>query len=159
MARKSTWKRLTGQEITEAKQRTLAEQEDEFDEEGELWIEIEGERMGAAIQATFREWAIIDTDGGEYLVVESYEVAEQLVKDRWREMDTDELLEMIGAEQIIQSWLRNQSFEDWLDDYIRNDGPAGELAGYDGEQGEVGGTSEDLIEDLGFTPSVAYRTN
>jgi len=139
---------------------SLVEQDEEMDDEDALWIEIEGERLGVLdYNEVYGGVAEIETDDGErWYVADGHESAGNYVKDRWRDYDESELLELIGQERIVQMWLSGQSFEDFLDEYIRYDGPEAELASWDGAERSVDGASPALIEDLGFTPDVAYRT-
>lgn len=50
-----------------------------------------------------------------------------------------------------------ESLEEWLDLWL--DTPEEEFASYDGEEVEASEADEELIEELGFTPAVAYRHN
>jgi len=164
MARKSRIvKRLTGQELIERKQHRLREQDDEedmeFDEEGELWIEIDGERIEVDDVMDGGYLPTISGDGMEFNVAEDSDAAIEAAKEYWRDMDDDEIVSLLGAEKIMGYWVRGQSFEDFLDEYMRYDGPEFEWAGYDHTERLVDATSPALIEELGFEPGVAYRHN
>lgn len=53
-----------------------------------------------------------------FIVFEDDESAETAAAEYWRDMarnDQDEFLALIGAEAIIDMWMRGQSFEDWCE--------------------------------------------
>lgn len=97
---------------------------------------------------------VIETEGGDFILAEDYEAAHQAVKARWRAMDAKELVCMVGEEQIVREWAAGNSFEDWLDGL---DAEA-ELASYDGHERDVQRVGN-LRAELGYTPTVAYRTH
>jgi len=113
--------------------------------------------------------AEIETEEGEHFVLaESSEAAGEAARARWADMaknDKHEFVSMVGEEAILD-WARGEyggpgtskvaSLEEWLDLYL--DAPAEEFAGYDGEEREVERVGN-LRTELGFTPTVAYRTH
>ena len=108
-------------------------------------------------------------DPREYIVAESAEVAGQAARARWAEMaehDPAEFRCMVGDQALI-AWALGQpagpgstkvtSLDAWLDLHL--DTPEEEFAGYDGEHCDVERVGSELADELGFVPTVAYRTN
>ena len=53
-----------------------------------------------------------------FIVFEDDESAETAAADYWRDMartDQDEFLALVGADTVIDMWMRGQSFEDWCE--------------------------------------------
>lgn len=102
----------------------------------------------------------------EYYVAADSDSAGEAVRKRWVDMqkhDKGEFRCMIGDERLIQ-WACGESdsfgissFDDFLDAIAHV--PEEELASYDGNELEVTDADEELIDELGFTPTVAYRHN
>jgi hypothetical protein len=69
---------------------------------------IEGYKL---FRNTLREGA-----HSEYLLFEDSESADSAAQENWKQMDSDELVAMIGADKIVEIWRRGESFEDWLND-------------------------------------------
>jgi len=137
------------------------EWEDEEAEEG-LWIEIDGERYGITnVWELGPSVVAVETDIGraEFILAENSDEAATLVVDRWKAMGSDELAEMIGVDRIVDMWTNGESFDDFLQDMIAMDGPASDLASYDGEERDVDEVSPDFVEEVGFQPEFAYRSN
>ena len=102
----------------------------------------------------------------EYYIAENSEAAGEAVRKRWEDMknhDKSEFRCLIGDERLVQ-WACGESdsfgissFNKFLD-AIANV-PEEELASYDGQELDVTDVDEELIKELGFTPTVAYRHN
>ena len=102
----------------------------------------------------------------EFYVAESSEDAGLATRKYWEEMKDDDKREfcaIIGEERLVQ-WACGESdsfgissFDDFLDAIERV--PEEQFAGYDGCEREVESADEELIDELGFTPTVAYRHN
>lgn len=110
------------------------------------------------------------------------EAAGAFVRARWAEMvedDPEEFRHMVGSETLI-AWALGRSagperlaalagkqpdalrthvssLTEWLD--LTATAPEEELASYDGEECEVERVGSELVEKLGFVPTVAYRVN
>jgi hypothetical protein len=119
-------------------------------------INIDGERHEVEEIQEFsgKNAAEIKVRGAYYLLVDDFDTAEEIAKDRYREMDARELICMVGEEQIVDMWTRGKTLEDWLEDLD----VAQELAGWDGEERDVKRVGR-LQDDLGWVPTLAYRTN
>jgi len=146
------------------------ERADGFDNEsividGEV---IDGAEIGYEIAAGVHS-IIFGDDPREYIVAESSEVAGQASRERWAEMaehDAAEFRAMVGDEALI-AWALGQyggpgstqvkSLDAWLDLHL--DVPEEEFAGYDGEHCDVDRVGSELADELGFVPTVAYRSN
>ena len=97
----------------------------------------------------------VETEEGEsFILAEDDDTAEKAAKDHYREMDGKELVCMVGEDEVINMWKRGDSFEDWLDGLDT----AQELAGYDGCERTVNRVGV-LAREIGFTPTLAYRTH
>jgi len=109
---------------------------------------------------------IVDTDGGEFMLVTDAEIAGQIARERWEDMaenDPSEFAAIIGEERLIK-WALGQSdsygfssLSDFLDTI--ESVPEEELAAYDSAERDVSGSSRSLRDEWGFVPTVAYRTN
>jgi hypothetical protein len=105
-------------------------------------------------------------DGTEWIVFESSEAAGKAARERWIDMQRNDKREfkcMIGEERLVQ-WACGESdsfgissFEEFLD--VTESVPQEEFASYDGNEFDVETADEELINELGFKPSVAYRHN
>lgn len=102
-----------------------------------------------------------------YYVAEDDEQAGTACSDYYREMaehDPEEFTLMVGKDTLVK-WALGQSagpgynkvrsLSEWLD--LVADYPEEHLASYDGEQRTVDFCSKDLIEELGYIPTLAYR--
>ena len=117
----------------------------------------------------YGELPTIEIGREEYILAESHEKAGEVARARWADMaknDRKEFTCMVGEENLI-SWCLGEcagpgstkvnSLEDWLDLYL--DTPEEELASYDSYEIEIESADQELIDELGFIPTVAYRTN
>lgn len=108
-------------------------------------------------------------DGTEYVLALDAETAGQAARERWAEMaenDPSEFRAMVGDDCLV-NWALGQyagpgttqvkSLEEWLDLHL--DIPEEEFAGYDGLEVDVDRIGSELAEEIGFIPTVAYRTN
>lgn len=111
----------------------------------------------------------VDIGSRSYLLAENSEKAGEHAADRWRDMakhDRREFACLIGEERLVQ-WALGESdsygissLDDFLDVVAAN--PAEDLAGYDGNEVDVEVAEEcreAIVEEFGFLPTVAYRTN
>ncbi len=105
----------------------------------------------------------------DYYVAENPEEAGKAARQYWQDMvenDPEEFKCIVGVEALV-AWALGQSYapgtlgvrslDEWLDLHL--DAPEENFASYDGEELEVSTVSPALIDDLGFTPTVAYRHN
>lgn len=111
----------------------------------------------------------IETEEGEaFILSEDSDTAGEAAKERWADMasnDPTEFAEMVGKETLV-AWALGQwagpgsslvqSLAEWLD--LIATAPEEEWAGYDGEEREVDRVGK-LAEEIGFVPTVAYRSN
>ena len=129
-------------------------------------LKIDGEEYEDFKIETYSDLPILISGKKEYYLAESTEAAGKIVRQRWVDMQQNnkkEFLCMIGEERLVQ-WGCDESdsfgissFNDFLD-AVENV-PNEELASYDSEECEVTEADEEAIEELGFTPTVAYRHN
>ena len=110
-----------------------------------------------------------ETDGGEeFYLAESSEKAGEEAREYWKDMaenDPKEFICMVGEKTLV-AWALGQyagpgstqvkSLEEWLDLWL--DTPAEHFASYDSNERD-GSRCGKLREELGFTPTVAYRHN
>lgn len=105
-------------------------------------------------------------DGTEWHVAKDSEAAGEAASKYWRDMaenDEKEFACIIGERRLVQ-WGLGRSDEFGISSaeefFERNaDVPEENFASYDGQEREVNECSEDLADELGFTPTVAYRHN
>lgn len=103
-----------------------------------------------------------------YLALDS-ESAGELAADYWRDMARDDATEfrhLVGDDALV-SWALGEyagpgstqvrSLDEWLELWVNT--PEEQWASYDGVECEVERVSEDIISEIGFTPTVAYRAN
>jgi hypothetical protein len=113
---------------------------------------------------------MIETEEGEeFYLAESSETAGEVARGYWKEMAEDDPKEfacIVGEKTLIQWGLGQwagpgstqvQSLEEWLDLWL--DTPEETWASYDGTEREVTRVGKEIIEELGFVPTVAYRHN
>jgi len=111
----------------------------------------------------------LKTDNGSFIVSESSETAGAAARERWQEMaenDPEEFRCLVGDETLVR-WALGQSagpgsvkvdsLTEWLD--LNAQVPEEEWAGYDGVERDVSECGEEIVDELGFTPGVAYRCN
>jgi len=141
-------------------------------QEGGLWIELDGERVEVSGVMDYSELKMVEEEGGEgreWYVAESNEQAGEMAAQRWRAMasqDPEEFAALIGTETLVQ-WGLNQpagpgsakvnNMMEWFDTVAEH--PEEEWGSYDGLEVAVTGASEMLVQELGITPTVAYRHN
>jgi len=111
----------------------------------------------------------LGTDEGDFIVSSSRESAGAAARERWQEMaenDPEEFRMMVGDESLVR-WALGQSagpgtsqvnsLGEWLDLHLEV--PEEEWAGYDGTERDVERVSSDIVAELGYAPTVAYRCN
>ena len=111
----------------------------------------------------------LDTDHGEFIMFEDAEEAGKAARAYWADMaanDPSEFACMVGQDTLV-AWGMGQyagpgstqvrSMSDWLDLWLNT--PEEHFASYDGEECNIEHASPDIVEELGFTPTVAYRHN
>ena len=111
----------------------------------------------------------IEVDGMEFYLAEDSTAAGLKARERWADMvenDKKEFVCMVGEETLV-SWAMGEyagpgstqvkSLDEWLDLWL--DTPEEEFAGYVGEECDVENADDELIDELGFIPTVAYRSN
>jgi hypothetical protein len=107
--------------------------------------------------------------GREYMVFEDADEAGKAARAYWADMaanDPEEFACMVGQKTLV-AWALGQyagpgssqvrSLEEWLDLHL--DVPEEHFASYDSQECGVDNVSIDIVEDMGFTPTVAYRHN
>lgn len=108
----------------------------------------------------------VEVGNREYYLAASEEAAGKLARERWQDTidhDKEEFVCMISKDRLVQ-WAVGESdsfgissADEFLD--AIESAPEEELASHDGEPREVDGAAADLVEELGFVPTVAYRYN
>ncbi len=132
-------------------------------------ITIDGEKMEVDSVQNYGYLPLVEIGKRKYYLAESSETAGEAARKYWEEMaenDPKEFACMVGEETLVQ-WGMNKyagpgstqvrSLNEWLDLWL--DTPEEEFAGYDGTECEVTEADDELTEELGFTPTVAYRHN
>lgn len=133
-------------------------------------IKIDGEKLEVEKVFNGGYLPIIEaSDGCEYYLAESTESAGEAARKHWEDMaenDPKEFACMVGEETLVKWGMKQwagpgstqvKSMDEWLDLWI--DTPEEEFASYDGEEREASEADDELIKELGFTPTVAYRHN
>lgn len=129
--------------------------------DGEVFddLQLVGEEPGGGARVESGEYA--------FILFPDRETAGRAARQRWADMaahDPEEFACLVGKENLVKwalgQWAgpgstQVQSLEEWLDLHL--DVPEEEFASYDGEEREIDGVSPALVEELGFTPTVAYR--
>ena len=110
--------------------------------------------------------AIVEEGSREWYVFDSFESAGSFARKHWADMPASELRCIIGDEVLV-AWALGEwagpgstqvrSLGEWFD--LHKDAPEETLASYDGESCDVDSVTPALVEELGFTPVVAYRIN
>jgi hypothetical protein len=132
-------------------------------------ITIDGERIEYPIVTACGRGALIQDGSREWTVFKDSDDAGQDAREYWANMarnDPAEFALMVGESTLV-SWGLGQpagpgsykvrSLSAWLDLWL--DTPEDHHARYDGEERTVDHIGEDLCEEVGFTPTVAYRVN
>lgn len=118
------------------------------------------------LDTTGRPPYTVSTGRREWYLFSTSESAGAAVAEYYRDMaanDEREFVCLIGETRLLQWALGNSDefgisgAEDFFDRVA--DVPEEHWASYDGNEIEVDGASEEVIADLGFTPTVAYRHN
>lgn len=111
---------------------------------------------------------VVLDDGQEWYIAEDSDHAGREARQYWEDMadnDPEELRCIIGDDTLVKwalgEWAgpgstKVKSLSDWLDLWL--DTPEENFAGYDGTEVDVERVGK-LAEELGFTPTVAYRHN
>ena len=99
---------------------------------------------------------MVHTENGEFYVSEDWEMSQEAMKRYWVEMaenDPKEFICLAGEETVISWGLGYGTMEDWIEQ-----GEPETLFSTDYTELDVEETSEDVIEDIGFVPTIAYRS-
>jgi len=139
------------------------------DDDGELWIEIDGERHD--IDRTYDGGHLTMIESGRmdwYIAADAAEAGEAAVT-YWRELaegDPDEFTVLVGRDTLI-AWALGRyagpgstrvcSLREWLE--LWRNTPEEQWASYDCHQCQVTAISPALEDEIGFRPTVAYRHN
>ena len=111
---------------------------------------------------------ITTEEGPEFIVAEDTEEAGKAAREYWADMaanDPAEFACMVGEETLVCWGLgtfagpgttKVKSLSEWLDLWLAT--PEEHFASYDGNACEVRRVGK-LVEEIGFVPSVAYRSN
>lgn len=129
-------------------------------------LKIDGEWYNVSETFDGSYLPMLETDAGDYYVAEDSDAAGDAAVKYWEDMkanDPGEFLCLIGEERLIK-WGCGESdsfgissWEEFLK--VVHSVPHEEFGGYDGTETDVESISKDLREELGFTPTVAYRYN
>ena len=136
--------------------------------DSEMAITIDGEEY--EIESVFDNGLgvkCIDAGDTEWNVAENAEEAGKAARQYWvdkAENDQQDFICLVGADNLV-SWamgnwagpgsVSTESLEEWFDLWL--DIPEEQWGGYDGMECTVDKCSEDLEDELGFMPTVAYR--
>ncbi len=120
------------------------------------------------VEDIYDSWILVTDSWEHFQVFESREVAWKKAREYWQEMleyDQDEFVHMVWEGSLISWALWNRwwpgmgkvnSLHEWLDLHI--DYAEEQFATYDSTERDVTDISNALVEELWFTPGVAYRT-
>jgi len=139
----------------------------------EMTIEIDGEvyEIDDVREIGYGDLHEITVSGSNeaFIVSESGENAGKAARERWEDMaenDPSEFRHIVGDETLV-NWAMGQwggpgstqvrGLNEWLDLWL--DTPEEEWAGYDGAERAVARVAPDLEEEIGYKPTVAYRSN
>ncbi len=147
----------------------VSEMWEEGDGDGELWIEIDGDRyeVDRVRHSSVGVW--VESGTLCFVVFESEDAAGDAAEEYWRDMaetDPREFETIVGADVLI-SWALGRAdgpgsdksarnLNEWLETVVRLH-PEEVHASYDGVQRDVTGVSDELVDEIGFEPVVAYR--
>jgi hypothetical protein len=111
----------------------------------------------------------IETREGDFILFEDAEEAGKAAREYYADMaaeDPDEFANLVGTDTLV-SWglkqpagpgtVKVRSLDEWLDLFLTR--PEDEWARYDNEELDVIQVADTVVESLGFTPTVAYRSN
>jgi len=134
-----------------------------------MLVKIDGDLFHVKEVKDFGLLPMIETEEGEeFYLAEDAEEAGKKAREYYEDMaenDPKELICMVGEDNLVQWGLGRQaspgsasvgSLEEWLDLWL--DVPEEFFASYDGDEREVNRVGQ-LVDELGFTPTVAYRCN
>lgn len=133
-------------------------------------IEIDGERYEIGnVRDLGNGVSQVDCGRVEFIVATDHETAGEAARAYWESMAQDDPKEfacLVGTETLVQWGMGHHagpgstqvaSMDEWLDLWL--DTPEEHFASYDGNECDVTACGEELAEELGFTPGVAYRHN
>lgn len=139
------------------------------------FIIIDGDRIESPIVTPYEDGGVTGAqirDGNrEWILFADREDAGKAARAYWQAMAENDPVEfriMVGEENLIK-WAMGESagpgsnkvtsLNDWLDLFLHV--PEEHFAGYDGTEIDIyaGDVGQELIDELGFTPEVAYRHN
>lgn len=109
-------------------------------------------------------------EGPEFYLAEDSDEAGTAARERWADMAANDPAEFrcIVGDDVLLSWATGQAdgpgsdksarnLQEWLD--IVAEHPDEEFGSYDGTEIDDVSVSDDLAEEIGFRPTVAYRHN
>lgn len=132
-------------------------------------ITIDGEEYEVDKVYNNGELPSIEIGRMEFILAADSEEAGQKAREYWEDMaenDPKEFTCMVGENTLIQWGMghsagpgstRVHSLREWLDLWL--DTPEEHFASYDSQEREVNDCDEELEDELGFKPTVAYRSN
>ena len=134
----------------------------------ERLIKIDGKLYHVTDYREYGAIEIVTEEGEEFVLFQSEEDAGEQAKEYWEDLainDPQEFTCLVGEETLVQWGLgqwggpgstKVQSLHEWLDLWL--DTPEEHWASYDGLEREVTRIGR-LADDIGFVPTIAYRTN
>jgi len=135
------------------------------------WIVIDGEwlEVDDVNDSGYARLGLLGMGRLEYYVAKDEDAAGEAAKAYWKDLaehDRQEFVCIVGEENLV-AWALGEwagpgstqvrSLEEWFD--LHKDVPEEHWASYDGDSCTVDDCSEELIEQLGFKPTIAYRHN
>lgn len=138
---------------------SIFKQDDEADveEDDTLWFVGDGEREEVKYYNKATDLGSGVAVLGDFVLARDSNAALDAAVERYKEMDDEELVAIIGLENIVASFRAGRDIADFFD--YSGISAEQEWATADGNEIDVSEVSPALIEALGFTPSVAYRNN
>jgi len=136
-----------------------------------MLIKIDGELYHVKNVSDYGYLPVIEVEefGAEFYLAKNSKIAGEKAREYWEDLaqnDPKEFACIIGENNLIQ-WGLGQfagpgnvavnSIEKWLDLHL--DIPEETWASYDGTEREVTRIGKEIVEELGFIPTVAYRCN
>ena len=130
-------------------------------------ISIDGEEFFVDEVVNYGSLPEIRTETLEFVVAESRERAGEAAREYWEKLAQDEPKEFtcIIGEKALVAWGLGQNYapgcvgvnslSEWLDLWLDN--PEDYWGTWDGTELAVDDMAEDIVDELGFTPTVAYR--
>ena len=132
-------------------------------------IKIDGEEYEIDKVHDYGTLPMVEIGDMEFYLAEDSTEAGLKAREFWADMadnDEKEFVCMVGEKNLIAWALGNSagpgstavnSLDEWLDLWL--DTPEEHFASYDGSECDVDEADEELIDEIGFTPTVAYRHN